>query len=93
MTLMISLSYQTKTTDYGVSECAKHSLWYMNILNELNININFVTINIDNRAATFNCQNQSINTRSKHIDIIYHHLKDYIKENKINLNILIPKKI
>ena len=39
---------------YSVSECSKHSLLYMNILNELNININFVTINIDNKAAIYN---------------------------------------
>jgi len=69
---------------YSVSECSKHSLWYMNILNELNININFDTINIDNKAAIYNWQNQSINPRSKHIDIKYHHVRDLIKENKKN---------
>jgi len=44
-----------ESENYGVSECAKHSLWYMNILNKLNININFVTNNIDNMAAKYNC--------------------------------------
>jgi hypothetical protein len=48
---------------YGVSECAKHNLWYIIIINELNININFVTINIYNRASIYKCQNQSINPR------------------------------
>jgi len=57
----------------------------MNILKELNVNINFIIINVDNRAAIYNCQNNSINPRSKHIDINYHHVRDLIKENKIKL--------
>jgi len=42
---------------YSVSECAKHSLWYMNLLNELNINLSYVIINVDNKATIYNCQN------------------------------------
>ncbi len=70
---------------YSVSDCAKHGLWYLNVLNELNINLSYITINVDNKAAIYNCQNQSINPRSKHIDIKYHHVRNLIKENKIKL--------
>jgi len=70
---------------YSISDCAKHSLWYLNILNELNINMNYVIIHVDNKAAIYNCQNQSINKRSKHIDIKYHHIRSLIKDNKIKL--------
>jgi len=70
---------------YSISDCAKHSMWYINVLNELNINIKYAIINVDNNAAIYNCQNQSINTRSKHIDIKYHHIRDLIKKNKIKL--------
>ena len=70
---------------YSISDCAKHCLWYLNILNELNIGINYVIINVDNKAAIYNCQNQSINPRSKHIDIKYHHVRDLINEKKIKL--------
>jgi len=71
---------------YSLSECSKHSIWYMTILKELNININFIIINVDNREAIYNCQNNSINPKSKHIDIKYHHVSDLIKENKIKLS-------
>jgi hypothetical protein len=70
---------------YSVSECAKHSLWYMNLLNELNINLNYVIINVDNKATIYNCQNHSINAKSKHIDIKYHHIRDLVKKDKIRL--------
>jgi len=42
-------------------------------------------INIDNKAAIYNCQNQSISVKSKHIDIKYHHIRDLVKKNKIKL--------
>ena len=53
--------------------------------------INSITINIDNMAAIYNCQNQSINSRSKHIDIKYHQVRELIKENKINLKYINSK--
>ena len=76
---------------YSVSECAKHSFWYINILNELNIKIDYVKINIDNKAAIYNCQNQSINPKSKHIETKYHHVRYLIKENKIILRYIKSK--
>ena len=70
---------------YSVSECSKHSLWYMNLLNELNIILNYVIIIVDNKATIYNCQNHSINAKSKHIDIKYHHIRDLVKKDKIRL--------
>jgi len=65
---------------YSLSECAKHSLWYRNFLNELNININCITIFVDNKATIYNGENQSINPKSKHIDIRYHHIRNLVSK-------------
>ena len=65
---------------YSLSECAKHSLWYKNFLNELNININCITIFVDNKATIYNGKNQSINPKSKHIDIRYHHIRNLVSK-------------
>jgi len=70
---------------YSLSECAKHSLWYRNFMNELNINIDYVTIFVDNKATIYNSENQSINPKSKHIDIRYHHIRDLISKKLIVL--------
>ena len=51
----------TSTTEaeyYSLSECAKHSLWYKNLLNELNINIKEITIFLNNKATIYNSENQ-----------------------------------
>ena len=77
---------------YSLSECAKHALWYMNLLRELNINIKCININIDNKAAIYNSMNQSINRRSKHIDIRFHHVRDLIHKNKIKLSYINSEK-
>ena len=60
-------------------------MWYENLLNELKYNINFLIINIDNKAAIYNSINQSINPKNKHIDTWYHYIKELIGNEKIKL--------
>jgi len=57
----------------------------------MNITINRVTINIDNKEAIYNCHNQSIIPISKHIDIKYHHVRDLVKKNRIKLKYIKSK--
>jgi len=70
---------------YAIDECAKHCLWYKNIFKELNMNIKYAEIKTDNKAAIQNCINQTINPKSKHIDIKYHHIRDLIIKGDIRL--------
>lgn len=71
---------------YALDECARHCLWYRNVLGELSMKRNCITINTDNKAAIYNCENETINPRSKHIDIKFHHIRELIKQRKIKLN-------
>jgi len=70
---------------YGIHECARHCLWYRNIFKELGLNNNSITINTDNKAAIYNCENETINPKSKHIDLRYHSIRELIKEKYIDL--------
>eukprot|EP00833_Pecoramyces_ruminatium_P011916 jgi/Orpsp1_1/1185948/evm.model.c7180000096179.1 len=70
---------------YSLNECALKCLWLMNLLNELGLDINCITINIDNKAAIYNSKNETINPKSRHIDLRYHKIRELIKEKKINL--------
>jgi len=84
----------TSTTEaeyYSLSECAKHTLWYRNFLNELNIKSNNITIYVDNKATIYNSENQSINPKSKHIDIRYHHVRDLVNKQLIKLKYIKSK--
>eukprot|EP00833_Pecoramyces_ruminatium_P000880 jgi/Orpsp1_1/1174912/evm.model.c7180000051932.1 len=84
--LQHSVSVSTAESEYyGIHECARHCLWYKNIFSELGINIKPITINTDNKAAIYNCENETINPKSKHIDLRYHSIRELIKRNYINL--------
>jgi len=60
-------------------------------LNELNININCIIIFVGNKATIYNGENQSINPKSKHIDIRYHHIRDLVSEKLIELKYIKSK--
>jgi len=62
----------TESEYYGIHECSRHCLWYKNIFKELGLNNNSITINIDNKATIYNCENETINLKSKYIDLRYH---------------------
>ena len=70
---------------YSLSECGKHCIWYLNLMKELYYNIKCIKIKIDNKAAIFNSKNQSINPKTKHIDIRIHYIREIINKNFIKL--------
>ena len=73
---------------YSIHECSRHCLWYRNMFKELGIKINdnsTITINTDNKAAICNSENETINPKSKHIDLRYHSIRESIKNNYIKL--------
>ena len=71
---------------YSLSECCKQAMWYINLLKELKLNIYNIKINIDNKAAIYNAKNQSINPKTKHMDIRVHYIRELVKNKKIELN-------
>ena len=48
----------------------------------MNINIKIIEVNVDNKAVTYNAKNQSINPKTKHVDIRVHYIREIVKENK-----------
>lgn len=64
---------------------------YINLLNELGINIECLTINTDNKADIHNSKNQTINPKNKHIDICYHFTRELVENKKINLQYIKSK--
>jgi len=84
--LQHSVSTSTAESEYyGIHECARHCMWYKNILNELGFENKCITINTDNQAAKYICENETINSKSKHIELRYHNTRDLVREKKINI--------
>jgi len=70
---------------YSLNEWALKCMWLKNLLNELGINIKYIYINVDNKAAIYNSKNESINQKSRHIDLKYHKIRELVKEEEIKL--------
>ena len=70
---------------YAIVECAKEALWYKNIFSELGIKVDSLLFNVDNQATIHNCKNETINPKSKHIDLRYHKIKELVKSKIIDL--------
>ena len=70
---------------YDIHECAWHCLWYKNIFKEFGIKHECITINTDNKAAIYICENETINPKSKHIDLRYHSIRELVRNNYIDL--------
>jgi len=60
-------------------------MWTKNLLNELRIKPECITINIDNKAAVYNNKNETIDPKSLQIDISYHKIIEVKKESNIGL--------
>jgi len=61
---------------YALNECARQCMWYKNLFDELSQEKRCISINTYNKAAIYNCENETINPKSKHIDIKYHQIRD-----------------
>jgi len=71
----------------ALADAVKEGLWIKNFINDLNTGIQFdsLPIHVDNESAIKLSKNPEINTRSKHIDIRHHFLRDHVKNNKIKI--------
>ena len=69
----------------AVSEACKDGLQIVHFLSEV-VQVELpATIMIDNKGAEFMAQNDVTNKRSKHIDLRYHMIRDYVKQGFFQL--------
>jgi len=70
---------------YAIVECAKEVLWYKNLFSELGIKLKDLAINVDNQAAIYNCKNETINPKSKHIQLKYHKIRELVNSKILDV--------
>ena len=69
----------------ALSDCTKEALYAINLLGEFFEMKTPVSINIDNKGAGYIAENYINNKRTKHIDIRYHFVRQYIELKTIEL--------
>jgi hypothetical protein len=78
---MVALS-STEAEYYALSETIKCSLYVRQILQFINEVPKYPTkVFVDNTGAMFMANNWSTNARTKHVDVKYHFIREYV-ENK-----------
>lgn len=70
----------------AMTEVVKEVLWFTQLIGELKYTVKYpVVIYVDNQSAIKIAENGVQHDRTKHIDIRYHFVKDYIKQKKIKI--------
>lgn len=79
----------TSTTEaefYALSEAVKEIQWLKNILNDFNIDVSLpITINSDNQSTIKMIENSKFSSRTKHIDVRLHFVRECVSTKKILL--------
>jgi hypothetical protein len=81
-----SVAQSSAESEYmALAETVKEVLWYRSWIYEIFDHYICCTIKCDNTAAIQLSQNDSIHSRSKHINIRYHLVRDSVKKGRINI--------
>ena len=79
--MKLSKYFESEINVMTIAKNVKHENEFSNRKNEA-----FVQLKNDNQAANNFVHNYHIHKRSKHIDVAYHHVKNLIKKNFIQLS-------
>jgi len=74
----------TEVEHVGCSEVVKELLFIVYLLRHMKIEIELpIHVNVDNIGAIFLAENQNSSDRTKHVDIHYHFIRQYIMDGTI----------
>nr|GEV40971.1 Gag-Pol polyprotein [Tanacetum cinerariifolium] len=81
-----STAVSTTEAEYIVmSGCCAHILWMRSQLTDYGFVFNKIPVYCDNRSATALCCNNVKHSRSKHIDIRHHFIRDQVEKDVVEL--------
>ena len=82
---VVSLS-SSEAEYYAISEAAKDIKFVVQILNSIGINVNMpIIVHVDNVGAIFMSENVTATQRTKHIDVRYQYVREFIEEGFIKI--------
>src|SRR5450759_4598828 len=69
----------------ATAEAAKEAIWLDRLVTEMGLTHDIVNLHCDNQSALHLAVNQVMNSRMKHIDIMYHFLRHVVSDRMIEL--------
>jgi hypothetical protein len=90
------IALSTQEAEYiAMTECGKEVQWISHLLDEIGLK-DFcqypVKVNCDNQAAIALATNPMVTSRSKHIELRYHFIRNLVMENKVHID-YVPSKL
>lgn len=82
------VALSTTEAEYmAAAECAKHMIWVRNFFFDIMFPIlSPSSLFVDNTSAIASATNESIKSKSKHIDRRYHYIKDQVQDGSLVFN-------
>ena len=81
-----SVSISTTEAEYiAAAKCCAQVLWMKQTLADYSIKFDVISIQCDNTSAINLSKNPVLHSRSKHIDIRHHFLRDHVKKGDIKM--------
>jgi transposase InsO family protein len=75
----------TEAEYMSISDCCRQVVWYRSLLEELGYTLETTPVTGDNQGSLFIASNPVTEARSKHIDIRYHKIREFVQEKKVAL--------
>ena len=69
----------------ALTTCVQEVNFVLNLFNELEISLSGIIIKTDSRSAMALVDNPIVSQRSKHIDIKFHYIREFLKQREANL--------
>ena len=69
----------------ALSDCSRQVVWYKTLLDELGYKLSPIPICGDNQGSLFMASNPITESRSKHIDLRYHYIREKIVEKQVEV--------
>ena len=69
----------------AVSDCSRQVVWHKRLMEEIGYQLSAIPVCCDNQGAIFIGSNPVTERRSKHIDIRYHAIREYIENKQVEV--------
>ncbi|CDO75026.1 hypothetical protein BN946_scf184640.g1 [Trametes cinnabarina] len=81
-----TIAHSSTEAEYmAISDCSRQVVWIRNLLSEIGYQLGPIPIAGDNQGSLFMGSNPVTESRSKHIDIRYHAIREYIENKQVEL--------
>jgi hypothetical protein len=75
----------TTESEYMATHASKEAVWLQRLCSGIGLVQEAVRIECDSQSAIFLAKNPAYHSKTKHIDVQYHFLRDMIEEMKVSL--------